>query len=116
MIALDDSADGRTLHVRVGERIAIALSENASTGYRWSLPPARRSAWCPTLREIDERFAAPGPGPATPGAPGVRRLVFEAAMAGIAEIAIEYRRAWQTSAPAARTFRLHVEVSAGDSR
>ena len=115
MMQLDESFDGRSVTLRVGERIELALAENASTGYRWRPAPARRSAWGPALRAIDETFAAPGQRPEKPGAPGIRRLYFEAVTAGSADLELEYRRSWQPSAQAARTFRLRIEVLAEDA-
>lgn len=115
MIQLDESFDGRTVTVRVGERIELALAENASTGYRWSARPARSLASSPALREIDETFAAPGQRSGMPGAPGIRRFCFEAVTAGSADLEFEYRRAWQPSAQAARTFHLRVEVLAAET-
>ena len=113
MIQVDDSFDGRSVVVHAGEMIEVTLAENASTGYRWSLPPARRSKWSPTLRELEEVAEARG---TRPGMPGVRRLYFEAAVEGNAELELEYRRSWQTSAKPARTFRLRVEVQPVESR
>lgn len=34
--ALTEADHGRTVGVRVGERVALRLHENASTGYRWA--------------------------------------------------------------------------------
>ena len=58
MIRLDESFDGGSVTLRVGQRIDLALAENASTGYRWH--PARPCppVASPALREIDEAFAA----------------------------------------------------------
>ena len=112
MIQLDESFDGRTLTLRIGDRIELALSENASTGYRWHPAPARESTSSPALREIDETFAAPGGRPGVSGAPGIRHIYFEAVAAAIADLDFEYRRAWQPSAPAARNFRLRLEIVA----
>ena len=108
MIRLDESFDGGSVTLRVGQRIDLALAENASTGYRWH--PARPCppVASPALREIAEAFAAPGR--QMPGASGIRLIYFEAVSAGNADLEFEYRRAWQ--APAARSFRLRVEIHA----
>lgn len=109
MRALDESFDGRSVTLRVGEGVEIALAENASTGFRWGPPPGRPATSSPILREVDEIFAAPGQ---RPGMPGVRSFRFETVAPGSADLELEYRRAWQASAPAARRFRLRVEVLA----
>lgn len=112
MIQLDESFDGRTVTLRVGDRMELALAESASTGYRWRPAPSPRLASSPALREIDESFAAPDKRPAMPGASGIRYIYFEAVGAGNADLEFEYRRAWQASTPAARSFRLRVEILA----
>jgi inhibitor of cysteine peptidase len=109
MPALDESFNGRSVTLRVGEGIEIALAENASSGFRWGPPPGRPATSSPILREVDETFAAPG---RRPGMPGVRSFRFAALAPGSADLELEYRRAWQASAPAARGFRLRVEVLA----
>jgi predicted secreted protein len=107
MVQIDDSFDGRSIAVHTGDVIELTLAENASAGYRWRLPPARASAWSPPLRQIEQTVEAQG---TRPGMPGVRRLYFEAAAEGNAELELEYRRSWETSTSPARTFRLRIEV------
>jgi predicted secreted protein len=107
MVQIDDSFDGRSIAVHTGDVIEITLAENASTGYRWTLPPTSTSGWSPTLRQIEQTVETQS---TRPGMPGVRRLYFEAAAAGDAELELEYRRSWETSAKPARTFRLRIKI------
>lgn len=113
MIQLDDSFDGRSIVVDTGELIELALTENASTGYRWIFSSERSSKWSPALRMVEEATQAQA---TRPGLAGVRRLIFEATVAGSAELELEYRRPWEASGSPARTFRLRVEVRALGSR
>jgi predicted secreted protein len=106
MIRIDESFDGRTIAIRVGEIVEIALAENASTGYRWDFSSVRER-WASTLHVLEESAGVPD---TRPGIPGTRRLVLEALVPGKAELEFEYRRPWQRSSPAARTFRVVIEV------
>ena len=107
MIQVDDSFDGREVVLHASEMLEVRLSENASTGYHWTLPPALKDNWTITLRELDDTFDSPG---RTPGKPGTRSLYFEAIQAGNAELVLEYRRPWEKDAKSARSFRLRVRV------
>ena len=107
MIQADDSFNGREVTLQVGDNLKVSLSENASTGYRWSIPPEVKSKLAPVLRETGETVdAADG----TPGKSGVRHLDFEALAAGTAALEIQYRRSWEQDKPPARTFTLRVTV------
>jgi inhibitor of cysteine peptidase len=107
MIQVDDAFNGREVTLHVGQTLEVSLSENASTGYRWTIPPELKSKLEPVLREREGSVDAPeGP----PGKPGVRHLYFEAAAAGTVGLELHYRRSWETNTPPARTFKLRVVV------
>ena len=107
MIQLDESFDGRLVRVQAGETIEIALTENASTGFRWIFSPKCRATWTPTLRKLARAAQAQT---TTPGAPAVRRLYFKAVKPGNVQLQLEYQRPWQPAAQPTRTFGLHIEV------
>ena len=113
MVQVDDTFDGREVALQAGETLEVSLSENASTGYRWSIPPEVKRKLTPVLREREETVEAAG-GP--PGRPGVRRLYFEALAAGTAELEIHYRRSWEINKQPARKFRLRVLVQSAPGR
>ena len=108
MIQVDESYNGREVALQVGETLEISLSENASTGYQWSIPPDMKSKLAPVLREREETVEAPD-GP--PGSPGVWHVYFEALAAGTAGLEIHYRRSWENDKPPARKFTLRVLVT-----
>jgi inhibitor of cysteine peptidase len=113
MIQVDDTFDGREVTLQVGETLEVSLSENASTGHRWSIPPELKRKLTPTLREREESVDAPkGP----PGSSGVRHLYFETIAAGTAELEIQYRRSWENNKEPARKFRLRVLIQASPGR
>jgi inhibitor of cysteine peptidase len=75
MRSLGPKDDGSTVELVVGDELAVELPETPTSGFRWAtleLPPA--------LRLTDDRFEAPGS--ALPGAPGTRRLDFQAISVG----------------------------------
>lgn len=113
MIQVDDTFHGREVALQVGETLKVSLSENASTGYQWSIPPELKRKLTPVLREREETVEAPD-GP--PGRPGVRHLYFEAAAAGTADLEIHYRRSWESNTPPARKFNLRVLVQPAPGR
>jgi predicted secreted protein len=101
---------GKTFDVKVGEKIAVALSGVPTAGYVWaaSAPPA----WVK---------ATDGPGGATssaqflPGFAGGNHweiVIFEAIAAGEGEIVLAQRRPWESAAePDASTFKFMLKAS-----
>lgn len=113
MIQVDDTFHDREVALQVGQTLKLSLSENASTGYQWSIPPELKSKLTPVLREREETVEAPD-GP--PGRPGVRHLYFEAVAEGTADLEIHYRRSWESNTPPARKFRIRVLVQPAPGR
>jgi inhibitor of cysteine peptidase len=107
MIQVDETFHGREVALQVGQTLKVSLSENASTGYQWSIPSELNSNLTPVLRKREETVETPD-GP--PGRPGVRHLYFEAVAAGVADLEIHYRRSWERDTPPARKFTLRVLV------
>lgn len=107
-LTIDDA--GKVVEVKVGEKVAVALSGVPTAGYLWaaSAPPA----WVK---------ATEGPGGATttsqflPGFAGGNHwevVVFEAVAAGQGEITLAQRRPWEDAAePDASTFKFMLKAS-----
>ena len=101
---------GKSVDVKVGEKVAVALSGVPTAGYVWaaSAPPA----WVK---------ATEGPGGSTttsqylPGFTGGNHwevVVFEAVAAGEGEITLAQRRPWEDAAePDASTFKFRLKAS-----
>jgi inhibitor of cysteine peptidase len=102
MISVDDSSNGRAVVLQTGQALKITLNENASTGFRWILRNE------PNILRASGDDAETPKGP--PGQGGVRTFSFEAVAPGSGEIDLEYRRSWEKTAQAARTFKLLVRV------
>jgi inhibitor of cysteine peptidase len=113
MTTVDESSDGIEVVLQVGETLEIKLSENGSTGYKWTAPHEPKSTFDNILRERKQRVeAADGP----VGSPGVRYLDFEAIGTGTASLELQYRRPWEKDKPPVRRFRLNVRVREAPGR
>jgi inhibitor of cysteine peptidase len=107
MVQVDDTFNGREVALSASEMLEVRLSENPSTGHRWTQPEESRSGWTAILRQVDDTFESAG---TVPGKSGTRILRFEAIGAGDADLLLQYRRSWDKDAEPARRFRLHVRV------
>jgi inhibitor of cysteine peptidase len=81
----DESTDGTTISVRVGETFVVELESNPSTGYTWVIEEQAGL----TLR--DETWI--GDSDLT-GSPGISRFEFVGDSAGTTELAMLYTRVW----------------------
>src|ERR1700759_5484246 len=72
LIEIDQSADGRDVHLFVGDELKLTLPENRSGGYQWELVHDPGSS----LRIIGNAFE-PGSAPRL-GSPGARYWIFKA--------------------------------------
>jgi inhibitor of cysteine peptidase len=106
-VQADESFDGRKIELHVGETLIVKLPENASTGYRWIIPPQSARKLEKILREEDQ--PVPGPGNLI-GRPGLRNFYFHALKPGKAQLELYYQRLWETAKPPARKFRLHIRI------
>jgi inhibitor of cysteine peptidase len=107
MVQVDERFNGRQVELRVGDTLQISLSENASTGFQWTIPAESAQKLEKVLHEHTSSVEGAG-GP--PGKPGVRHFQFEAFAPGTVELELQYRRPWETGPPAGRSFNLQVSV------
>jgi inhibitor of cysteine peptidase len=101
---LTQADNGTTVHARPGDRIAIRLTENPTTGYRWS-PDA-----------IDDRVVSlvsteytPPPGGGVGGSGSVT-LVFEARATGEGDIRLKRWRDWEGESSVRERYAIKVSV------
>jgi inhibitor of cysteine peptidase len=84
-----EADNGRTVTAAVGDSITIRLSENASTGYSWTL---RQSSGLSLLvDDLEQPTASPG----LVGAPGVRVFTLEVTATGTQMVQAAYERPWE---------------------
>ncbi len=100
---VDETFNGRTIDVTIGQTIEVRLPENPTTGFSWQLTSDGRA----TCVMTDDEFIAPvGP----PGKGGDHTWKFKATHAGESDVELGYRRRWESSSTASRTFKIHVKV------
>ncbi len=105
-MSFDESANGRTVEVKIGETIEVRLPENPTTGFRWQLT----ADGGPACAKIDDTFTAPS-GP--PGQGGTHVWKFKAVAAGEGDIELRHRRHWEAQGEPAKIFKLHVKIEDG---
>jgi len=104
MLTIDQSYDGRSVDVPVGQVIELRLPANPTTGFSWSIEAAGRPACV-----IEEGPAAP-PGQ-VPGQGSEHTWQIRGVQLGGCHIALAYRRPWEATASPAREFRLDIRVT-----
>jgi inhibitor of cysteine peptidase len=102
-VLVDETFNNRTVEVTVGKTIEVHLPENPTTGFRWQLT----SDGGPACVMTDDQFIAQA-GP--PGKGGDHTWKFKAIRPDESDIELGYRRRWENSASASRTFKIHVKV------
>ncbi len=104
MLTIDQSYNGRSLDVPVGQVIELRLPANPTTGFAWSIEAAGGPACA-----VEEGPAAP-PGN-VPGQGSEHAWHIRGVQLGTCQIALAYRRPWEAAANPAETFRLDIRVT-----
>jgi predicted secreted protein len=88
------------IHASPGERFAVVLKGNPTTGYTWQVSPDERY-----LELVDQRFEPKGQGV---GAGGQEIFTFRTLSTGHATITCEYRRPWDQTARDTVSFNVQI--------
>jgi predicted secreted protein len=86
VLTLSQADSGSRRTVTVGDRVAIELAENPTTGYRWQVDVDAAKA-----RVVDDEFRSDSD---AMGAPGRRLLTFDVLQAGEIDLRLHYARSW----------------------
>lgn len=92
-----DDAD-RAITVKAGEEIAVSLSENRTTGFRWTI-----ESLAGQLTLVSSEYEPPVD--SRPGAGGRRAIVLRAGSAGSGELQLRYERTWEAGSGDVRRCR-----------
>jgi inhibitor of cysteine peptidase len=108
-LSLDESANGTTQQLKVGELMAITLESNPSTGYSWFATSSSPEVIAQTG---DSQYQEPQSSSGTPmmGAAGTETLSFQAISVGTATLTLDYKRGWETNVAPEKTITITVEV------
>jgi len=116
-LKIDDDDNGKTFTVEKGGDVKVALSSNATTGYKWKVVSTSRTFGYPT--NLDGTYQGPGSGGPVGGG-GTQLFVWKTnspllqPSATAHTVKLEYRRSFESdSTPAAKTFTFKVKVKQG---
>jgi len=102
---LSAADNGKTVEVKAGDQIVIALEGNPSTGYTWEAKDLDASMF----QQIGEtEFKSSNPG--LIGAGGTLTLTFKTLKAGTSALTLIYHRPWETDVAPVNTFMVNVTV------
>jgi len=101
MLQVDQTFNQREVAVAKLDIFELSLAENPTTGYRWEF----KSNGEPVCRLVSTEFDASS---GAMGRGGTRHWRFQVVGTGVATIALEYRRSFETDKPPARAFELTV--------
>lgn len=105
-LQLDDGDNNGSFDVAAGSDVVLKLSANATTGYKWKVTSTDRSFGYPT-----EDYVVSGP---ATGSGGTSIFTWKTTgpfpLTGAHSVTLEYRRPWETTGPAAKTFKFTVNV------
>src|SRR5437763_15490512 len=104
VIEIDQNANGRDVHLCVGDELKLALPENRSSGYRWELVHDPGSG----LRITGDAFE---PGSALwPGSPGAHYWIFQACEVIRTTLELQSKRSWD-DVPSSKSFQCTVVIA-----
>ena len=101
-IDLTEADDGRTVPVKIGDRVVVTLPENATTGVRWVVPKTDDFK----VLADDNRVGGGGI-----GAAGVRVLTFSPTRPGKLSLRMLRRQEWESEATADASFEVKLDAS-----
>lgn len=104
-IRLAASSNGKTINVKQGQKVAVSLAGNPTTGFIWN------NATKSKVVKLDGKVMHRASNQLL-GAPGISTATFEAVAGGKGTIVLEYKRPWEKNPPV-NTFKVNLVV-AGD--
>ncbi|MFZ1492375.1 MAG: protease inhibitor I42 family protein [Candidatus Competibacter denitrificans] len=104
MLVVTHTDNNRTAELRVGERLAVKLPENPSTGYAWAIDESDGR-----LLALDSTaYDAPTEG--SIGARGRRVFTFSARQAGDVVLKLKYWRFWDGDASVTERYQVTLKL------
>lgn len=105
-ILLTDADNKKAVSVKVGQSVAVALSANPTSGYKWQVKATDKTFGYPAADTFKASSGAVG-------APGVQTLTWKTSgslpMAGKHSVSLEYKRPGEASA--LKTFQFSVAIN-----
>lgn len=105
LLVLGQKDQNRIAEVRTGERIAVRLPENPTTGFTWAVAESDRR-----LLALDSTDYAPPEEAGFIGTRGERTFIFTAREPGEVPLALKYWRFWEGDASIAERYTVTVRI------
>lgn len=103
-VSAGEASNGKTVEVKVGDKLGVTLEGNPTTGFSWMVegeaPPFLRLEGEPEYTPLTGDTKVVGSG-------GTFLFVFDVKDAGSGTLRLAYRRPWESSAPE-RTYTLEI--------
>ncbi|KAF0207417.1 MAG: protease inhibitor I42 family protein [Actinomycetota bacterium] len=100
---VDDTLNGKSAAIGSGGTLEVRLPSNPSTGYAWQVLSVPGFMTQDGPSEFKQGGAA-----GAVGASGIEVLRFTSKEGGSGTLKLEYRRSWETTTPAEKTYTLEV--------
>ncbi|MBT3375659.1 MAG: protease inhibitor I42 family protein [Lentisphaerae bacterium] len=107
-LTVDESVHGKTVALIVGQRLAVQLAGNATTGYRWDLTRIEGKA---VVRDGDLTYQADHRKRPLVGGGGRFTCFLLAKSPGTVKIELHYRRSWESAVKPLKRVAFTVEVT-----
>lgn len=107
-VMLGEADNGSSIQVKPQAYLVVELESNPSTGYAWQVVSPG-----PLRQDGEPEYVAPKQDPNNPtvGGAGTQRFNFVADESGSGQLRLEYRRSWETTAPAEKTWTVSISVN-----
>lgn len=103
-VSLSAADDGKTIELKKGQTLQIALDGNPTTGYSW-IPLAMEPALVEQVGEADYK-----PDSSLVGSPGMLTLKFKATSTGKGVLHLDYKRSWEKGVQPLKSFEVNLVV------
>jgi inhibitor of cysteine peptidase len=109
--ALTDADNGGSFTLKQGREFELALEANPSTGFGWkAVEDAGGLLEQASGPAVEESESESGPSKSALGRVQSQVFTFKAVKSGTGTLRMEYKRSWEITAPAEKTFTLTVTV------
>ncbi|MBV9653731.1 MAG: AMP-binding protein, partial [Acetobacteraceae bacterium] len=106
MIHIDAAQAGQVVEIAVGEVVELRLAETAGTGFQWQVAEDGG----PNCRITRTFRDSAGGGAVRPGERGTHVWHISGLQPGVCDVALTYRRAWETDTPPAARYAVRLNV------
>ncbi|PEL99758.1 hypothetical protein CN602_18735 [Bacillus cereus] len=96
---------GEHFHMFTGQYLSLFLTENPSTGYRWTTTQLNHQ-----ISLVGEHFQPINKGDGSVGKPGIHKFQFRAIEPGVTKLQLKKLRSWEGDSSLIDTFYVWVHV------